>query len=165
MQFILHNTMTTLTRFMDDILRPFLELVYYSLLGVTTQNSKEKVQLQHSVAAELQHSYSELQQSYRKCCSRVIASCSRVIVSNSKWISSFKHIFTFSWISRVMWRHWGATRWSQGAQVESMRQRPPWWGNQEAKVVYEGYGTRLQIPHNLFQGDVCPLGSNQCTKL
>jgi hypothetical protein len=30
----------------------------------TTQNSKEKVQLQHSVAIELQHSYSELQQSY-----------------------------------------------------------------------------------------------------
>ena len=33
MQFILHNTMTTLIRFMDDILRPFLELVYCSLLG------------------------------------------------------------------------------------------------------------------------------------
>jgi hypothetical protein len=46
---------------MDDILRPFFELVYCSLLGVTTQNSKEKVRLQHSVAAELQHSYSELQ--------------------------------------------------------------------------------------------------------
>jgi hypothetical protein len=90
MQFILHNTMTTLIRFMDDILRPFLELVYCSLLGVTTQNSKEKVQLQHSVAAELQHSYSELQQSYRKCCSRVIASCSRVIVSNSKWSNNTK---------------------------------------------------------------------------
>jgi hypothetical protein len=70
---------------MDDILRPFLELVYCSLLGVTTQNSKEKVQLQHSVVAELQHSYSELQQGYRKCCSKVIASCRRVIVSNSKW--------------------------------------------------------------------------------
>ena len=72
MKFILHNTMTTLIRFMDDILRPFLKLVYCSLLGVTTQNLKEKVQLQHSVAAklqqsvaaELQHSYSELQQSY-----------------------------------------------------------------------------------------------------
>jgi hypothetical protein len=58
--------------------------------GVTTQNSKEKVQLQHSVAAELQHSYSELQQSYRKCCSRVIASCSRVIVSNNKWSNNTK---------------------------------------------------------------------------
>ena len=33
MQFILHNTMTTLLRLMDDILRPFLELVYCSLLG------------------------------------------------------------------------------------------------------------------------------------
>jgi hypothetical protein len=82
MQFILHNTMTTLIIFMDDILRPFLELVYCSRLGVTTQNSKEKVQLQHS--------YSELQQSYRKCCSRVIARCNRVIVSNSKWSNNKK---------------------------------------------------------------------------
>jgi hypothetical protein len=90
MQFILHNTMTTLIRFMDDILRPFLELAYCSLLGVTTQNLKEKVQLQHSVAAELQHSYSELQKSYRKCCSRVIARCSIVIVSNSKWSNNTK---------------------------------------------------------------------------
>ena len=64
MQFILHNTMTTLIRFMDDILRPFLELVYCILLVVTAKNLKEKVQLQHSVATELQHSYNELQQSY-----------------------------------------------------------------------------------------------------
>ena len=61
MQFVLHNNMTTIIRFMDDILKPFLELVYCSLLGVTTKNLKEKVQLQHSVTAELQHSYSELQ--------------------------------------------------------------------------------------------------------
>ena len=33
LQFILHNTMTTLLRLMDDILRPFLKLVYCSLLG------------------------------------------------------------------------------------------------------------------------------------
>jgi hypothetical protein len=32
MQFILHNTMTTLLRLMDDILRPFLELVYLASL-------------------------------------------------------------------------------------------------------------------------------------
>ena len=62
---------------MDDILRPFLELVYCSLLGVTTQNLKEKVQLHHSVATKLQHSYSELQQSYNI----VIVSCNRVTES------------------------------------------------------------------------------------